>query len=142
MLSTMPENTDKCTQFFYMHFTIRKTYLSCRDSNPHLIKKPELGSRALDHSSMTCQLNSLYPPTAFFAGTEGARQSPSVLAVKTPNSAGSRHSRTRSEGALSLSQPLPPIKVPLNNDLEGSRPGTTGSVGSSIHRRGKNGLID
>ncbi|XP_033624397.1 myosin heavy chain, muscle-like isoform X3 [Asterias rubens] len=68
-------------------------------------------------------------------GTEGARQSPSVLAVKTPNSAGSRHSRTRSEGALSLSQPLPPIKVPLNNDLEGSRPGTTGSVGSSIHRR-------
>ncbi|XP_071787854.1 uncharacterized protein [Asterias amurensis] len=68
-------------------------------------------------------------------GTEGARQSPSVLAVKTPNSAGSRHSRTRSEGALSLSQPLPPIKVPLNNDPEGSRPGTTGSVGSSIHRR-------
>ncbi|XP_038058016.1 uncharacterized protein LOC119729507 isoform X3 [Patiria miniata] len=70
-------------------------------------------------------------------GTEGSRSSPAVLAVKTPNSAGSRHSRALSEGALSLSQPLPPIKVPPNNTPEdglrgqssevNSRPGTTGS---------------
>ncbi|XP_022081778.1 myosin heavy chain, muscle-like isoform X3 [Acanthaster planci] len=77
-------------------------------------------------------------------GTEGSRASPAILAVKTPNSAGSRHSRALSESALSLNQPLPPIKLPPNNTPEdgfrgrssngSSRSGTTGSSGSVLRK--------
>ena len=55
---------------------------------------------------------------------EKGKTTPTSPLPPSPSSAGS-HGRTKSEGALHMSQPLPPIKVPSNEkeeEAEGAEP--------------------